>query len=276
MDTLATPNGVRYRTSMTTGSALEVATAIPPIEHGVFFSPSQERLPRGRHARERLTTVAAQGERVMTAFTELVAANGLAAVTVADVVARASVSRTAFYTCFDNLAGCADAAYERFISVLVDRLTKVTDPASHWHAFVESAIRTYLETLQSDLVVARAMQLEMDAAGSAARSRCRAALTQLADLVARRHALLREEDPTIGPLPEEAHLGHLYAVRQLACDALEDRPDPDLLRLVDPAVRWVAATVRGAALTSEAELPRPSERSRSDSNVRTDDGTMRA
>lgn len=69
-----------------------------------------------------------QRERLMTAFTELVAERGLAAVTVTDVVARAAVSRAAFYACFEDLADCADAAYERFISVLVARITHAMDP----------------------------------------------------------------------------------------------------------------------------------------------------
>ncbi|HEY6399671.1 MAG TPA: hypothetical protein VIX82_19670 [Solirubrobacteraceae bacterium] len=57
-------------------------------------------------------------------------------------------------------------------------------------------------------------------------------------MIASRHAQLREQDPTLGPLPGEALLGHVYAVRQFACDALEGDPQPDLLALVEPTVRW--------------------------------------
>ena len=225
--------------------------SVASIRPGVFFTPRTE-LPRGRHALDRVSVQAAQRERLMAAFTELVAAGGLDAVTVGDVVARAAVSRAAFYACFDDLASCADAAYERFISVLLTRLGEAMDPTAHWHDFVESAIRAYLGALNADPVVARAMQIEMDAAGTPARRRRRRALKQLADVIASRHALLREEDPSIGALPEEAHIGHVYAIRQLACDALEDDPDTDLLVLVEPAVRWVAAAVAGAA-SVEAE-----------------------
>ena len=112
----------------------------------------------------------------MAAFTELVADRGLRSVTVTDVVAHAGVSRAAFYSCFDDLTGCANAAYERFISVLLTRLAEAMDPSDHWHEFVESAIRAYLEALQADPVVARAMQIEMDAAGKPARIRRRRAL----------------------------------------------------------------------------------------------------
>ena len=46
----------------------------------------------------------------------------------------------------------------------------------------------------------------------------------------------------------------VYAVRQLACDALEDDPDADLLALVDPIVEWIAAAVAGASDVSVPSL----------------------
>jgi len=220
--------------------------SIHSIRPGLFFTPVKE-LPRGRHALDPDVVKAAQCERLMAAFTELVADRGLADVTVADVVARASVSRAAFYNCFDDLSSCADAAYERFISVLLTRVADAMDPAAHWHAFVESAVRAYLEALQADPVVARAMQIEMDAAGRPARARRRQALKTMADVIAMRHRQFRDEDPTAGALPEEAFLGMVYAVRQLACDVLEDNRDADLLPLVEPTTRWIAASVVGAA-----------------------------
>lgn len=219
---------------------------IPKIRPGVFFSPRSD-LPRGRHALDRDQVKEVQRERLMAAFTELVAEHGLAAVTITDIVGHAGVSRAAFYDCFEDLGDCAGSAYERFISVLLGRLVQAMDPTAHWLDFVKSAICAYLEALQADVVVARALQIEMDAAGRPARIRRRHALTQIADVIASRHAQLREEDPNVGPLPAEAHLGHVYAVRQFACDALEDDPDPDLLTLLEPMVRWVAAAVAGAA-----------------------------
>lgn len=220
---------------------------LSPIRPGVFFSPRAE-LPRGRHALDRDAAREAQRERLMAAFTELVAARGLAAVSVTDVVARAAVSRAAFYGCFDDLAGCADAAYERFIAVLLTRLGAAMDPTLRWPDYVETAIRGYLETLQADPVVARAMQIEMDAAGRPARARRQAALSAMAQVIAARYAELRVEDPAIGPLPDQAFLGIVYGVRQLACDALdrEDAEPADLLALVPPALAWLSATVRGS------------------------------
>lgn len=223
-----------------------MSRSISRIRPGVFFSPRSD-LPRGRHALDRDTVREAQCERVMTAFTELVAHRGLLAVSVSDVVARAGVSRSAFYACYDDLAACADAAYERFISLVVTSVSEALDPSLHWTAYVEAGVRAYLDTLRADPVVARAMQLEMDAAGKPARMRRQEALRLLAEVIRERHARLRAEDPSLGPLPDEAFVGIVYAVRQLACDALDDERNPDLLALVEPATRWIAASVNGAA-----------------------------
>ncbi len=217
---------------------------------GVFFTPRAV-LPRGRHALDRAAAEEAQRERLMAAFAELVADDGLAGVTVTDVVARAGVSRAAFYASFDDLAGCGDAAYERFITVLLDRLTTAMEQAEDWADFLTSTTRAYLGALEADPVVARAMQIEMDAAGSAARARRRRALRMLADIFKARHEQLRAEDRALGPLPDEAHLGALYAVRQMACDALDEHPRPDLSVLIEPTVRWIEAGVLGAAHVAE-------------------------
>jgi AcrR family transcriptional regulator len=222
------------------------------IKAGVFFTPRKE-LPRGRHALDREAAIEAQRERLMAAFCEVVAERGLPGLTVAELVSHAGVSRTAFYDSFDDLESCADASYERFISVLVERLFLALDPDLAWDAYVETGIRAYLETLQSDQVVARAMQIEMDAAGRSARTRRRMALNQMAEVIGARYEALMKEDPSFTAVPTEAHLALIYGMRQLACDALDTEPEPDLLRLVEPTKRWILASVLGTPLVEELE-----------------------
>ncbi len=221
------------------------------IRHGAFFAPVAE-LPRGRHALDRDALRAAQRERLMAAFAELVAARGLAAVSVADVVAQAGVSRTAFYASFADLSACADAGYERFIAVLVERILTAMDPGVSWPEYMEASIRAYLEALQSDIVVARTFLIEMDAAGKPARRRRYHALTQIAALLAERYARLEAEDPTVGPLPAIAPLAVVHAVRQLACDALDAEDEPDLLAILAPVVEWMTASMPGATALGPA------------------------
>ncbi len=228
----------------------------PTINAGVFFSPRKE-LPRGRHALGREEAIEAQRERLMAAFCEVIADRGLSGLTVTDLVSHAGVSRTAFYDCFDDLDSCSDTAYERFIAVLIERLFLALDPELPWEEYVEVGIRAYLEALQADPVVARAMQIEMDAAGRAARSRRRIALRQMAEVIGSRYEALMREDPSFVPVSIEAHLALIYGMRQLACDALDTEEEPDLLRLVEPTRRWILATVHGTPLVDGLTTPVP-------------------
>lgn len=189
---------------------------------------------------------AAHRERILAAFTELVAEHGLAAVSVAGVVKRAAVSRTAFYANFADLSACADAAYERFAAVLLERVTAAAAEPRDWLELIAAIIDAYLDTICSDLVVTRAMMLEMDAAGRPARERRRQALTVIARFLYERHVEWIGRDCGLKPLPEETFLGFVYALRQLTCDRLDEQPEPDLRALREPMFRWVSAAVLGA------------------------------
>lgn len=200
---------------------------IPRVTEGLFFTTPPP-LPRGPHQLTTDEVVANHRERVMIAFTELVAARGFHDVGVAEIVARSGVSRTAFYRCFENRDACADAAYARFIEVLVQQMTtRIT--RTRVSRDIPLIVRAYLDCLSADLVTARTFQLEFDARGATARRRRREALTFVADALRAEHTALAKTDPTLDPdLAPEVFLAAVYAVRQVASDWLDaDRFDPD-------------------------------------------------
>lgn len=220
---------------------------IRPIAPGVFFGPAAA-LPRGRHALSREEVVAIQRERLMIAFTELLAAQGYMATSISDVVDRAGVSRAAFYDCFADFEACATASYDRFIDVLLARVAQGLATSGDLAEWVRSVLTGYLSTLAADPVAARAFQLEMEGAGVEARRRRRDALGRFADVIATRYRELGEGGKALPQLARSAHLGTVYAVRQLACDALEDDLNPDLSGLVDDASLWIRARDLGARI----------------------------
>jgi AcrR family transcriptional regulator len=175
----------------------------------------------------------------MASMTELMAARGYREVKVGEVAARAGVSRAAFYDCYSDKEACAFAAYDRFIEVLLGRLSSTEQPEL-WDGYMTKLLDAYLGTLQQDLVVARAFQVEMDAVGREARERRRVALVRFAEFLRGERERLAISDPRLAPLPRSAYLGVVYAARQIASDALDAEPHPDLLSLVPELADWMS------------------------------------
>ncbi|WP_320672133.1 TetR/AcrR family transcriptional regulator [Patulibacter defluvii] len=213
---------------------------LQPVHPGVFFDPPVA-LPRGRHRLPRTAVLAAQRERLMVAFTELLADRGFAAVAVADVARRAGVSRSAFYVAFADKQACAFAAYDRFIEVLLAEVRDALATTGSVDEVLGAAIGAYFSTLRRDLVVGRAFQVEIDAVGPAARERRRRSLDRFAAALRDRHRRLRDADPRLPDVGHVAFVGLIYAVRQLACDLLEREADPDFDALLPELRPWIAA-----------------------------------
>jgi len=186
-------------------------------------------LPRGPHQLPREQVAASQRERLLVAFTELLAENGYAGVTIGELARRA----------------CLMAAYDRFATKLLAAVTAAPEDAG-FQKFVSAAIEGYLGTLEREPVAARAFLVEMDGAGPAARQRRRESPHLFAALISHRHNLIRKRQPELGPLPERVFLGLAMGVRELAREMLEDEPEPKLTRLTDDVMTWVVAMIEGA------------------------------
>ncbi len=204
----------------------------PPLRSDLFFT-APEALPKGRHGLDRGEVIAHQRERLLIAVTELLAELGYRAMGVRDIATRAGVSQAGFYACFADKDEAVFTAYERCMTVLAERiLTVMAEPAS-WEQVADAVVRTYLRTLQEDLVVARAYIVEIDALGEPARRRRRESLDALAAL------LKHERDrrwPGAEDVPLIAYRSGIYAVRQVASDRIDDEPEPDLAVLADELV----------------------------------------
>lgn len=226
------------------------------VRAGVFFEMPLP-LPRGRHDLSRDEVLAAQRERLMIASTELLAQHGYLSVGIREIATRAGVSRAAFYECFQDKQECVFAAHDRFVSVLNARLAASVPQGADWNLFVRSMLGAYVGAMQEDVTVARAFQVEMDALGREARGRRRDALLQLAELVqaGRERAFGAELG---GQAPSQAtYLAVVHAIRQAACERLDERPDPDLLGLVPELTEWVTRMLRPSPGSGEQRADPP-------------------
>jgi AcrR family transcriptional regulator len=235
--------------------------SIPPVTAGVFFG-SPVALPRGPHALPPADVVAEQRERLMAAITELIAAGGYARVTIGALASRARISRTAFYRCFPSKEACAFAAYDRFIEVLLGALAQRAREAVEDLAERISAIAdAYFSILEQDLVVTRAFLLEFDALGPQARERRRVALRGIASYLRDQHEEFRASDSTLAPpFANEMYLGIVYIARQLACDALDEQPRPDLRAIGEILAAWLLPLLRPGQAVPVSAGGEPSRR----------------
>ena len=210
---------------------------VKPVTDGVLFT-LPESLPRGRHRLSREHVHEAQTERLLAATTELLAARGYRGFGIGDIASRAGVSLQAFYECFESKDACVFAGYDRFITVLLQKMVAVEVTPDDRLGYTAALLDAYLATLQEDLVVARAYQVEIDALGTAARARRRDSLTLFAKFIREEDA--RASDDGQPSQPWTAYIGVVYAARQLASDALDTSAKPDLTALGDELRIWIA------------------------------------
>ena len=203
-------------------------------------------LPRGPHRLTREQVAASQRARLMTAFSELLAEGGYAAVTIGELARRAGVARGSFYEHFADKEACLLAAYEEFAARLVAAMTANLGEETPWSDFIETALLGYLTTLDADPVGARAFIVEMDTAGPAARRRRSEAVRGFAELIRRRHEAIREREPSLGPLPAAAYLGLALGIREVVREELEAAPSATLADLAPDLLTWITATIEGA------------------------------
>lgn len=213
------------------------------IREGVFFATPPP-LPRGRHSLSREDVLATQSERIMIAMTELLGAHGIGGFGPAEIARRAGVSLAAFYDCFPGKEACVFAGYDRFIEVLLGALLKVPTDARTRPQVVGDVLRAYLDTLASDLVVARAYQVEIDALGTQARAQRRDSLRVFAAHLRTVAAALEPDGLPPRTVPDSAYIGMVYAARQLASDALDETAEPDFALIADELTQWLSDTFR--------------------------------
>ncbi|HWD56356.1 MAG TPA: TetR/AcrR family transcriptional regulator [Acidimicrobiales bacterium] len=159
-----------------------MATATPTA------TPTARVIPRGPHGLSPGEVLASQRERVFSAIIAAVAEKGYVHTSVADVLSRARVSRLTFYQLFRDKEECFVAAFEARATLLVDVLRAVLDDVAPVDVGgvlgrVDLILQTYLQALQSEPASARALLIEVYAAGPRALQQRHRALQQFVQVV---------------------------------------------------------------------------------------------
>jgi AcrR family transcriptional regulator len=210
----------------------------------------QPGLPRGRSRLPPRDVRASQRERLLHSVIATVSESGYPAVTVADIVRRAKVSRAAFYAHFANKEECFLAATgegrELWIARMVSATRALPDGADDEDR-LRVAYRAYLAFLAGEPAFAQVFYIHMPAAGPAAASRLDAAPRLFAELTRRWHQRARERHPEWPAVPPEAYLAVAGATAELVRSAVYAGRTGTLPDLEDALVALHLAVFAGRA-----------------------------
>lgn len=120
----------------------------------------------------------------MTALADSMTEKGYVATSVADVLARAAVSRQTFYEQFDSKLDCFLATFDAAGALLVDALAPLLDEPGDPLERFDRLLTAYLDTLAAAMPYARVLLVEVYAAGPEGVARRSALQERIASTVA--------------------------------------------------------------------------------------------
>lgn len=128
-------------------------------------SAAPKRLPRGRHALAPEEVLRDQRARLIDAVPRVVAERGYEAMSVADIVKAAAVSRNAFYKNFADKQECFAAAHDAGHEQLFEVLTGPCEAGATIEERVQRSLAAGLDAMASDPDMARLLFVEAPSAG---------------------------------------------------------------------------------------------------------------
>jgi AcrR family transcriptional regulator len=199
-------------------------------------------LPAGRHGYSREQVAHHQRERLIAGLAAAVAKKGYAAVTLADVVRQAKVSRRVFYANFESKEQCFLAAFEVVVDHLRELVAEAVEGVDGWPQQAIAATRAALAFLAAEPDLARLCLVESRAAGPAVTACFNEAVGEMAPALRRGRAERPEgerlpastEDSTIGSLVSLVHRKVAAGEAKQLEDLLPDSAELVLLPYLGP------------------------------------------
>jgi AcrR family transcriptional regulator len=201
-------------------------------------SSGSSRLPRGRHQLSKEDVAASQRTRIVGALVALVAERGFRPVTVADVVARAEVSRRTFYEHFDDKESCFVAAFQFGVELLMDHVrgaVQATDGGGDWRDRVATGMSAYLEGMASHPDFAWVFTFEAVAAGPQVLAHRAEVLQRWVAQWRGLHEVARRAEPDLAPVTDSQLLVLVGGIEELVRESLRTRGPEHLAALREPA-----------------------------------------
>lgn len=203
-----------------------------------MYDPGRPGLPRGRSSLPADVVRTAQRRRLLRAVISAVAENGYAATTVAHVVARARVSRKAFYDHFSDLEDCFLSAMAAAQDAIVRELMtaprpKPTGPTTS-REILRNSVGAYLALCAQEPEYARCILIELPAVGPRALKGRNRGYRMVADLMRAWRERAAESHPEWPPVPDQVYAAAVGAVAELILLYVSEGEAASLPSLRDP------------------------------------------
>ena len=181
--------------------------------------------------------------RLLDAMADAVAHKGYADTTIADLAARARVSRRTFYEHFSSKEECLIALYEaasrQALAVLRDAIDPEHDPLTQ----AERALGAYLATMASNPVLLKTLFIAILGLGDAGLQARRRVNRHLADLIL--ELINRPGEKKRKPLPPALAMSIVGGINELVLEMIEQDRIGELTSLTDTTALFVRAVVDG-------------------------------
>ncbi len=193
-----------------------------------------------------------QRRRLLLAFTEVLAENGLEDAGVGRVCKRAGVSRRTFYDLFDDREACFLAVLHSGVERISERVLPAYTGKVRWRERIRDGLAALLDRFDEDPALARVCLIETLKAGPGVAGLRRRMLDTLARAVdeGRAEAKTNAEPP---PLTAQSTVGGVASV--LHARLLEENPEP-LTELLNSLMSMIVHPYLGPA-AARRELDRP-------------------
>jgi AcrR family transcriptional regulator len=181
--------------------------------------------------------------RLLDAMADAVAHKGYADTTIADLAARARVSRRTFYEHFSSKEECLIALYEAASRQALGVLRDAIDPAHDPLTQAERALGAYLATMASNPVLLKTLFIAILGLGDAGLQARRRVNQHLADLIL--ELINRPGEKKRKPLPPALAMSIVGGINELVLEMIEQDRIGELTSLTDTTALFVRAVVDG-------------------------------
>lgn len=219
------------------------STPRPPV----FFEDLQ-RLPPGRHSVPTEEVARQQRERLMAGMLDAIGEQGYVATSVADVLARAGVSRRTFYEHFSDKEDCFLQAYDHVVRILTEAIREVVADLSDWRAAIRDGLQLLLVTVAEHPRLARACIVEILAVGPEGMRHREAAMAPFQGLFEAGHQAVAGAAP-LPPTVAETLVGGI--LETITARVMRGEAD-QVPRLLDDLYYWSLVPFVGPAEAAEA------------------------